>query len=87
MPHRALMVDEILREVATWVTDVHRLEVGFQPSLSCLLRQIPEEPTLSVRWKIQDELPTLIKTLPLDSWELQPATTVEDREQIVRDSP
>ena len=83
MPHRALMVDEILREVATRVTNVHR---STAVSLACCAKFL-EEPTLSALWKIQDELPTLIKTLPLDSWELQPATTVEDREQIVRDSP
>ena len=68
MTHRALAVDEILREVTAHATDVHPPTAV---SLACCARSF-EEPALSALWKIQDELPTLIKTLPPDSWALLP---------------
>ena len=80
MPHRALLVDEILRDVTARVASVNPPTAI---ALACCARFL-EEPTLSALWKIQDTLPTLIKTLPPDSWELH-IGEVEDT--IVRDLP
>ena len=65
MPHRALTVDEILREVASRVTEIH------PPTAVALARcaKFLEEPTLSSLWKIQDALLTLFMTLPPNSWQ------------------
>ena len=80
MIHRALAVDEILREVTAHVTDIH------PPTAVSLARcaRSFEEPALSALWKIQDELPTLIKTLPPDSWNHLPIGPRGERD-IVRD--
>ena len=80
MPHRALLVDEILRDVTARVA---RVNPPTAIALACCARFL-EEPTLSALWKFQDALPILIKTLPPDSWELH-IGEVEDR--IVRDLP
>ena len=82
MTHRALAVDEILREVAAHVTDVHP---STAVSLACCARSF-EEPALSALWKIQDELPTLVKTLPPDSWDFLPLDPSGEK-KIVRVSP
>ena len=76
------MVDEILREVTAQVTDV---DPPTAVSLACCAKLF-EEPALSALWRIQNELPTLIQTLPPDTWEVQPANTAKGEEQIVRDS-
>jgi len=83
MPHRALAVDEILREVTALVTDIHPPTAV---SFACCAKSF-EEPALSALWKIQDELPILIKTLPPNCWELQPGNIDEDEERIVCDPP
>jgi len=80
MPHRALMVDEILREVTARLTRDHPPTAI---ALACCSKLF-EESALSELWKIQHELPTLIKTLPPDSWELHIG---EAEDTIVRDSP
>ena len=80
MPHRALMVDEILREVTARVAYTHSPTAL---SLACCAKFL-EEPALSALWEYQQGLPTLIKTLPPDSWELQIGETEDN---IVRDSP
>jgi len=80
MPHRALMVDEILREVTARVTRKHPPTAV---ALACCSKFF-EEPALSELWKTQQELPTLIKTLPPDSWELQIG---EAEDAIVSRSP
>ena len=74
------MADEILKEVAARVA---RRNPPTAIALACCARFL-EEPTLSALWKIQDGLPTLIKTLPPDSWELHIG---EAEDTIVRDSP
>jgi len=79
MSHRALVVDEVLREVTTWLADIHPPTAV---SFACCAKFF-EEASLSALWKIQDELPTLIKTLPPDSWKLQ----ISSVERIERDSP
>ena len=76
--HRALMVDEILRGVTARVTRRHPPTAV---ALACCSK-VFEEPALSALWKIQDELPTLIKTLPSDTWELHIG---EAEDNIVRD--
>lgn len=81
--HRALVVDEILREVTAWVARIHPPAAVALPCCAELF----EEPALSVLWKIQDKLLTLIKTLPPDSWELQPMKIGESEEKIVCGSP
>ena len=68
MPHRVLEVDEILREITASVADI---DPPTAVSLACCAKSF-EQPALSALWKSQKELPTLIKTLPPDSWELQP---------------
>jgi len=83
MTHRALAVDEILREVIAYVIDIHPPTAV---SLACCAKFF-EEPTLSALWKIQDELRILIKTLPPDSWRLQPITASTALATIVRDLP
>jgi len=80
MSHRALAVDEILREVTAFVTDIHHPTAV---SFACCAKSF-EEPALSALWKTQDELPTLIKTLPPDSWDLAPNPR---KREIVRGSP
>ena len=81
MPHHALMVDEILREVTAQVIWRHRPTVI---ALACCAKSF-EEPALSTLWKNQgSELPTLIKTLPPDCWELHIG---EAEDNIVRDLP
>jgi len=60
MPHCALGIDEILRELAARVVDTHRL-TAVSPA-RCT--KSFEEPALSALWKIQVKLPLLIKTLP-----------------------
>ena len=80
MPHRALVVDEILREVTTWLIQIHYPTIV---SLACCAKFL-EEPALSTLWDCQETLPTLIKTLPPDSWELH---TGEAENIIVRGSP
>ena len=81
MSHRALEVDDIVREIAAWVVDIHPPTAV---SLACCAKSF-EEPTLSVLWKIQ-ELPTLIKTLPSDSWKHWPANPHVLKDNIVRGS-
>ena len=80
MAHRVLAIDEILREVASCVTDIHP---STTVALACCAKSF-EEPALNELWKIQDELPTLIKTLPPDCWELHIG---EAEDNIVRDLP
>ena len=80
MPHRALMVNEILREVAAQVTETHPPTAV---ALACCAKFL-EEPTLSALWKIQNYIPTLFKTLPPDSWEID---MDETEDIIVRDLP
>jgi len=83
LPHRALAVDEILREVTAYVTDTR------PPTAVALARcaKFLEEPVLSALWKIQNELPPLIRTLPPDSWELLPVDHPSDKPFIVCDPP
>ena len=81
MPHRALAIDEIFREVIACVVDIHLPTVV---AFACCAKSC-EEPALSALWKIQDELTTLIKTLPPDTWELQPTNTGTAEKKIVRD--
>ena len=80
MPHRAIVVDEILREVTAQVTETHPPTAV---ALACCAKFL-EEPTLSALWKFQNFIPALIKTLPPDSWELH-FGGVEDT--IVRNLP
>jgi len=82
IPHRALAVDEILREVTAYVTDTH------PPTAVALARcaKFLEEPALSTLWKVQNQPPPLIRTLPPDSWELLPVND-RGRRAIVRNSP
>ena len=82
MPHWALAVDEILREVIAHVIHIHPPTAV---SLACCAKSF-EEPALSALWKTQRELPTLIQTLPPDSWDLIPAGR-RSMGTIVRDSP
>jgi len=83
MAHRALVVDEILREVTAHVIDTH------PPTAVSLARcaKFFEEPALSALWKIQNELWILIKTLPPDSWDLRPTIPSTALVTIVRDTP
>ena len=83
MSHRALAVDDILREVAGWVVDTHPPTAI---SLACCAKTF-EEPALSALWKIQDELWILIRALPPDSWDLRPAIFGTALATIVRDLP
>ena len=82
MPHRALAVDEILREIIAHVVDIHPPTAI---SLACCAKSF-KEPALSALWRIQDGLLTLIKTLPPDSWEVVPLGP-RSESRIVRDSP
>jgi len=82
MPHRALVVEEILREVVTHVTNTHHPAAI---SLACSARFL-EEPVLSALWKKQDSLQTLIRTLPPDSWVMIPPAS-RGPAKIVCDSP
>ena len=79
MSHRALVVDEILREVTARVARMHPPAAV---ALACCSKFF-EEPALSALWKIQDDLPTLIKTLPPDCWELHIG---EAEDSLVRNS-
>lgn len=83
MFHQALGVDEILRAVTAWVV---KICPPTAVALACCAKSF-EEPALSALWKTQKELPTLIKTLPPDSWEFLPANPIEFEGKIVRDSP
>jgi len=83
MPHRALGIDDILREVAARVVETH---VPTAVSLACCTKSF-EEPALRALWKIQKQLPTLIKTLPPDCWEVLPPNTPDGGLQIVCSSP
>ena len=80
MPHRALGIDEILREIIAWVVDAHPPTAV---SLACCTKSF-EEPALRALWKIQKELPNLIKALPPDCWEVRPRDTYGEEEEIVR---
>ena len=82
MTHRTLAVDEILREIITHVINIHPPTAV---SLACCAKSF-EEPALSALWKTQKELPTLVKVLPPDSWDLQPATSRHRKGVIVCDS-
>ena len=81
MSYQALAVDEILREITVHATNIHPPTTI---SLACCARSF-EEPALSALWRIQDEIPTLIKTLPSDSWEILPLGPCRES-RIVRDS-
>ena len=83
MPHRALGIDEIFRELAAWVVDTHPPTAV---SLACCVKSF-EEPALRALWKTQIELPTLIKTLPPECWELRPQNSSGGDGKIVCDSP
>jgi len=83
MSHRVLGIDEILRDVAAWVVDTHPPTAV---SLACCTKSF-EEPALSTLWKIQERLPTLVKTLPPDCWEFRPWSPPEEGGEIVCDSP
>jgi len=83
MPHRALTVDDILREVTVYVTDTHPPTTV---ALACCAKFL-EEPALSPLWKIQNELPPLIKTLPPDSWVVCEMDHPDDKPVIVRNPP
>jgi len=80
MHHRAFAIDEILREVTARVTRIHPPTAV---ALACCAKSF-EEPALSALWMTQDELLTLIKTLPPDSWAIQPADADAVEEIIVR---
>jgi len=82
MTHRALAVDEILREIIVHVVNTHPATAV---SLACCAKSF-EEPALSALWKTQTELPTLITTLPPDSWDLPPTASRHSKAIIVRDS-
>ena len=81
MPHRALVVDEVLREVAGYATTHPPTAV----SLACSAKFI-EEMALSTLWGQQYNLITLIKTLPPDSWAIV-SSPDNNHDKIVRDSP
>ena len=83
MPHRALGIDEILREVAAWVVDTHPPTAV---SLACCAKSF-EEPALHALWETQTELPTLIKTLPPDCWKFLPQSPSRREGKIVCDLP
>jgi len=82
MPHRALGIDEILREVAAWVVNTHPPTAV---SLACCAKLF-EEPALRALWETQKELPTLLKTLPPDCWESRPQSPSGESGEIVCDS-
>lgn len=82
MPHRALRIDEILREVAAWVVGTHPPTAV---SLACCAKPF-EEPALHALWETQKELLTLIKTLPPDCWKFLPPAPSREKGLIVRGS-
>ena len=79
MSHRALGIDEILGEVAAWVVDTH---TPTAVSLACCTKLF-EEPALRALWNTPQELPSLIKVLPPDCWEVRPPNTPGGRPEIV----
>jgi len=79
MPHRALAIDEILREVAAHATDIHPPTTV---ALACCSRSF-EEPALSTLWRIQKRLPFLITTLPRNSWKFRIVGTDRPEDIIV----
>ena len=83
MRHRALEVDEILREITTWAVAIHP---STAVALACCAKSF-EEPALSALWRTRKGLPTLIKTLPPDSWETGLPNSDGGNGNIVRASP
>lgn len=79
MPHRALGINEILGEVAAWVTKTHPPTTV---SFACCAKSF-EEPALRVLWRTQWELPTFTETLSSDSWEFRPLSPSEGKGEIV----
>ena len=83
MPHQALRIDEILREVAARVVDTHP---STAVSLACCAKSF-EEPALRALWETQKELPTFIQALPPNCWEIQPQVRPGTKPEIVCGSP
>ena len=79
MPHQALGIDEILREVAARVVDTHPPTAV---SLACCAKSF-EEPALRTLWETQTQLLALVKTLPPDCWDVVPPNTPGGEPEVV----